>query len=234
VDVDDIEKFQQFGVTNFHARRGGGVKLTLAIKNKWSAGWTKAWLNCKVPVHVCSQGGKGVHVLLSHMCGMDFCTEPPFDCADDDSGDVAFIRATKFIEGQDAIEEFLPCGVYPLAANVNFDRVATSVIPVSKLKMPLPKFVAAHKYDEDDVQFLVRIELDAKGIMGSYTRVEHDTCIIGLCNGGHLNRVFKLVGGGVAYRSRAVPGSDAFTEASKKRKAVAAGKASIKHLRASG
>jgi hypothetical protein len=34
VDVDIIEKFQQFGVLNFHARQGRGVKLTPTIKNK--------------------------------------------------------------------------------------------------------------------------------------------------------------------------------------------------------
>jgi hypothetical protein len=97
VDVDGIEKFQQFGVLDFHARRGGRAKLTPAIKNNWSPEWTKAWFYCKV--HVCSQGGKSVHALHSHMSGLDFRTEPPFDCIDDDSGDVLFVRATKFIGG---------------------------------------------------------------------------------------------------------------------------------------
>jgi hypothetical protein len=128
-----------------------GRSLTPAIKNKWSAGWTKAWFYCKVPVHVCLQGGKVVHALRSHMCGLDFRMEPPFDCTDDDSGDVAFVRATKFIGGWDDVEEFLACGVYPLTANVSFDRVAVGVTPVSKFKMPLPKFVATRKDDEDDV-----------------------------------------------------------------------------------
>jgi hypothetical protein len=42
VDVDGFERFQQFGIMNFHERRGGGVRLTTTIKNKWSRGWTKA------------------------------------------------------------------------------------------------------------------------------------------------------------------------------------------------
>jgi hypothetical protein len=96
------------------------------------------------------------------------------------------------------MEEFLACSMYPLAANVGFDRVAISVTPISKLKMPLPKFVAAHKDDEDDVKFLARIELDAEGIMGSYTSPEHDACITGLRNGGHLYHMFELAW--VAYR----------------------------------
>jgi hypothetical protein len=41
VVVDGFERFQQFGVINFHSRRGGEVTLTPAIKNKWSVGWTK-------------------------------------------------------------------------------------------------------------------------------------------------------------------------------------------------
>jgi hypothetical protein len=52
VVVDGLEKFQQFGVINFHAKRGGEVGLTPAIKNKWSARWTKPWFYCKVPMHV--------------------------------------------------------------------------------------------------------------------------------------------------------------------------------------
>jgi hypothetical protein len=78
--------------------------------------------------------------------------------------------------------------------------VPVGVTPVLKLKMPLPKFVAARKDDKDDVQFLARIELDAEGIVGSYTRLEHDGCIASLRNGGRLNLIFKLAG--VAYRPR--------------------------------
>jgi lysyl-tRNA synthetase class I len=58
VDVDGVEKYQQFGCINFHARQGVRAKLTPAIKNKWSARWTKVWFYCKVPTHVCTQGGK--------------------------------------------------------------------------------------------------------------------------------------------------------------------------------
>jgi hypothetical protein len=39
VIVDSFKKFQQFGVSNFHAWRGSKAGLTLAIKNKWSTRW---------------------------------------------------------------------------------------------------------------------------------------------------------------------------------------------------
>jgi hypothetical protein len=54
VVVDSFEKYQQFGVITFHARRGGEVGLTQVVKNKWPVGWTKVWFYCKVPLHACS------------------------------------------------------------------------------------------------------------------------------------------------------------------------------------
>jgi hypothetical protein len=84
---------------------------------------------------------------------LDFRTEPPFDCADDNSGDIAFVRATKFIGGRDAVEEFLACGTYLLSADVGFNRVIDGVTPFSMLKLSLPKFVSIRKDDGYDVQF---------------------------------------------------------------------------------
>jgi hypothetical protein len=72
VVVDGFEKYQQFGAINFHARCGGEVGLTQAIKNKWPVGWMKAWFYCKVPLHACSQGGKSVPALHSHMSCLNF------------------------------------------------------------------------------------------------------------------------------------------------------------------
>jgi hypothetical protein len=54
VIVDGFERFQQFGALNFHAKRGGGARLTPVIKNKWSTGRMKVWFHCKVHLHVCS------------------------------------------------------------------------------------------------------------------------------------------------------------------------------------
>jgi hypothetical protein len=99
--------------------------------------------------------------------------------------------------------------------------------------MPLPKFVVVHKDDsEDDVKFLARVELEAKGIVGRYTRPEHDSCIANLRNVGCLNRVFELAG--VAYKPRSELGTEELTKASKKRKIEAAGKNLSKRVRALG
>jgi hypothetical protein len=104
--------------------------------------------------------------------------------------------------------------------------------PVSWLKLPMPKFLAVRKDNEDHVQFLARVELDAEGVVCSYTHPEHDTCVASLCNGGRLNHVFELAG--VAYMPRPVPGTYAFTEASKRRKMDAAGKTPVKRAKAPG
>jgi hypothetical protein len=131
------------------------------------------------------------------------------------------------------VEEFIACGMYPLAAGAGFDRVATRTTPVSKLKVPLPKFTAVRKDDnEDDVQFLVRVELEAGGIAGSFTKAEHDACLAHVCNGGRLNHIFELER--VAYGPRAMPGTDEFTKAVQKRKLDVAGKNSSKQPKAVG
>jgi hypothetical protein len=85
--------------------------------------------------------------------------------------------------------EYLVCEMYPLSASVEVE-VADSVTPVLRLKLPLPKFHAMRKDDEDDIQFLARVELEAEGVVGSYTQLEHAICMVGLPNRGQLNQVF--------------------------------------------
>jgi hypothetical protein len=44
--------------------------------------------------------------------------------------------------------------MYPLSISVSLERVANSVTPASRLKLPLLKFEAICKDDDDDVHFL--------------------------------------------------------------------------------
>jgi hypothetical protein len=215
VVVDGFEKYQQFGIINFHARRGGDVGLTQAVKNKWSARWTKAWFYWKVPLQACSQGGKYVHALRSHMSCLNFWMKPSFECTDDDLSDNAFVWASKHIGGQDVMEEFIVCNVWPLAVGISFEQVKVGVTLVSKLKVPLSRFAVAR---EDDAKFLARVEKEARVLVGSYTHPEHKVCAV-LPNNGRLNRVLELTG--VAYGPRPAP---ILTEVLKKRKADSVGK----------
>jgi hypothetical protein len=54
-----------------------------------------------------------VYVLLSSMIPLDFSMEPSFEGADNDFGDVAFIRVTGLISSRDAVEEYLAHGMLP-------------------------------------------------------------------------------------------------------------------------
>jgi hypothetical protein len=68
-------------------------------------------------------------------------------------GDVAFIKATGAIGGHDAMEEYLACGLYPLSTGLNLREVADSIMQVSKLKVPLPKFCVVCSDKEDNAKF---------------------------------------------------------------------------------
>jgi hypothetical protein len=128
---------------------------------------------CKVPLHACQQGGKFVHALRSHMSTLKFCTKPSYDCSGKDLSDGAFVWASKCIRGQDVVEEFVACGVWLLAASVNFEQMEVGLTPISKLNVPLPRFPLSHEDDEDDIKFVARVEQDARVIVGSYTHTEH-------------------------------------------------------------
>jgi hypothetical protein len=92
---------------------------------------------------------------------------------------------TKFIGDRDAVEEFIACGMYPLAVGAGIDRVAMRMTLVLKLKVTLPKYAAIRKDDNvDDARFLASVELESEGIVGSYTKPEHDACLAHMRNGG--------------------------------------------------
>jgi hypothetical protein len=101
------------------------------------------------------------------------------------------------------VEEFVSCDVWLLAAGVSFEHVKNDLTPVSQLKVPLPRFPVSCEDEEGDAHFLVRVEQEARNIMGSYTRVEHEACLVSLPNNGRLNRVLEVVG--VAYAPRLTP-----------------------------
>jgi hypothetical protein len=83
----------------------------------------------------------------------------------------------------------------------------------------LLNFPLHRKDEEDDVQFLTRVEQEARNIVGGYTCMEHKACIASIPNNDRLNRVLEIAG--VGYASRPVPIS---AEVLKKRKEDAATK----------
>jgi hypothetical protein len=123
VETPEGDRIAQYGCLNFPAKRDGGPKFSLAIKNKWSAGWTKSWFYCRVTCRRSSEGCKSVYALHSRMSEFDYVVEPEVECPDNDSNDAAFIQATTTIGSHDAVEEYIACKMYPLAARFSFESM---------------------------------------------------------------------------------------------------------------
>jgi hypothetical protein len=109
-------------------------------------------------LHICLHGGKTIHALRSHMSALNFLMKPLVkECGVDLSND-AFILASRNIRGRDAVEEFVSCGVSPLAAGVSFEHVTVDFTLVSQLKEHLPRFPLFREVEEDDASSLARVK----------------------------------------------------------------------------
>jgi hypothetical protein len=205
--------FAQYDCPNFHAKRDGGPKLSLAIKNKWSTGWKKSWFYWHVPCLCNSEGGKRMYALYSRMGALDYVVEPKVECPDDDPNNAAFVCTTATIEGWDAVEEFVVCKMYPLASGFGFRGMTVSTTPVSKVQTPLSVFPVGAVSMEGASRILAKEER----ILGSFKPKEYDVLsAVKLPNGGLLNHVFEQMG--LAYAPRPLPGVEAFRAAKEKRK----------------
>jgi hypothetical protein len=131
------ERVAQYGCLNFHAKRDNNPKLNPAIKNKWALGWMRSWFYCRVLCRRCSEGVKSVFALHSQMSELDYTVEPEVECSDDNPNEADFVHATTTIEGRDAIEEYIPCKMYPLVAGFGFEKVHVGMTPVSNVETPL-------------------------------------------------------------------------------------------------
>jgi hypothetical protein len=126
------------------------------------------------------------------MSVLSYMVELKVDCPDDDSNDVAFVRATNTIGGRDAIEEFMACKIYTLASSFGIKGVTLSMTPVSKVCTLLPVFLVEMVSMENARQVLAEVEMEAKKILGSFGPKEYDALTkVKLPNGGRLNRVFE-------------------------------------------
>jgi hypothetical protein len=75
----------------------------------------------------------------------------------------------------------------------------------------------------------VKVESEAKKIIGIYGPHEHKACIQLLPNGIHVNCVFEK--SGITYAMCLVPGTESSIEALKKKKADAIGKSAAKRAK---
>jgi hypothetical protein len=88
--------------------------------------------------------GKGVYVLRSEVSTLDFLTEDPHSCAEDDGNAMPFEEATKIIGGHNVVEEFLVYGIWPLSDSYDFE-VKKMEPPLSKVTVHMPKSDCHHR-----------------------------------------------------------------------------------------
>jgi hypothetical protein len=217
VETLDGEMVAQYGCLNCHAKRDGGPKLSLTIKNKWSTWWTRSWFYCHDPCLRSSEREKSVDILHSRMSMLDYTIEPEVECSDDDLNDATFVRVTTTVGGRDAVKEFVAYKMFPLASGFGFKNVLIGMTPVSKVWASLLLFPVEPVAVEDISRVLAKVETEAKRFLGTFGLREYDEVMVAkLPNGGHLNCVFEQMG--VAYVSCPFPGSEASQATRDKRK----------------
>jgi hypothetical protein len=140
IKTPEGDRIAQYGWLNSHAKRDGSLKLSLTINNKWLVGWTKSWFYCRVSCWRSSGGGKSIYALHSRMSELDYVVEPKLECPDNDPNDATFVQATSTIECCGAVEEYVGCKKYPLAAGFCFKNAPLRMTPVSKVETPLLLF----------------------------------------------------------------------------------------------
>jgi hypothetical protein len=191
VETVEGDMFTQYGCLKFHAKRDGGPKLSLAVKNNWSMGWTRSWFYCRVSCLWSSEGGKSVYALHSRMSTLDYIVEPEVECPEDDANNAPFIRAITTLGGRDAVEEFVACQMYPIATSFGFSGVIIDTMLASKVQMSLLLSPIETVSAENGRRVLVEVETEAKRILGSFRPKEYDALkMADLANGGRLNLVF--------------------------------------------
>jgi hypothetical protein len=155
VETVEGDMFAQYGSMNFHAKRDGGSKLSLAIKNK------------QLPSHRSSIGGKSVYVLHSRMSTLDYIIELEVECHDDDANDATFVRAIAIIGGRDTVEEFMASKMYPLAVGFGLHGVAIDTTSMLKVQTPLPLFLIEAVPMGDASRVLEKVETEVERFLGS-------------------------------------------------------------------
>jgi hypothetical protein len=139
--------------------------------------------------------------------------------------------ATTTIGGHDAVEEYVACKIYPLAASFSFKSAPLGMTPMLKVETPQPLFAVGTIATEYADHFLVEVETEAKRVLESFGLREYNALImVNISNGDRLNRVFEQIG--VPHFPHPQPDSIASQSANKKWKAKVAKKPAAKKAKA--
>jgi hypothetical protein len=163
------------------------------------------------------------------MSELDYAIELEVEYPDNDA---TFVRATATIGGCDAVEEYVACKIYSLAASFGFESVPLGTTPVSKVETPLLLFAVGTIATELVDHFLAEVEIETERVLWSFEPREYNALrVVNISNDGRLNCVLEQMG--VSYFPRPQPGSTASQSANKKWKAEVANKSTAKKAKAS-
>jgi hypothetical protein len=76
------------------------------------------------------------------MMELNYLMEVPSSCGPEDANFMAFVNVTSLIEGRDAVEQFLTCGLWSLDEQFGF-WVETKESPLSKVMVMIHLTTAA-------------------------------------------------------------------------------------------
>jgi hypothetical protein len=114
-------------------------------------------------------------------------------CSNNDPNDASFVWAAATIEGRDAVEEYVACKIFSLAASFGFESVPLGMTP-------LPLFDVGTIAMEHTDHFLVEVEIEAERVLVSFRPREYVALrVVNIPNGGRLNHVLEQMG--VSYFS---------------------------------
>jgi hypothetical protein len=134
-----------------------------------------------------------VYALHSRMSELDYAIEPEVEYPDNDA---TFVRATATIGGCDAVEEYVACKIYPLAASFGFESVPLGTTPVSKVETPLLLFAVGTIATELVDHFLAEVEIETERVLWSFEPREYNALrVVNISNDGRLNCVLEQIGG---------------------------------------
>jgi hypothetical protein len=184
-------KIAQFGSCSFTPRTGKTstevVELVPCARNKWG-NWYDYWFYV---------AGGAVEDLLglpaAVMCFHCYVAFPPFEVAEGDSDEEALRGAARMSSGRDLVEEFIGCGVWPLAHGWALGEVCPRQMPSLGDQLVRSPAFAQDLRGRDPAAFVREAEDWAVRIMGHYvprTEALRSWDIRG--SNVRLNRVFEL------------------------------------------
>jgi hypothetical protein len=160
------DKIAQFGSCTFTSRIGKTsaevIEIVPCAKNKWG-NWWEFWFYV-TPRDVEGLPSLSPAILCSH-CYVAF---PHFEVAEEDQDEGGLRYAARLSSGRDLVEEFIACGVWPLAHGWAFGEIAPHRMPTLGGQLVRSPAFSVELRERDAAAFVREVEAKAVKIVGKY------------------------------------------------------------------